>query len=226
MNFLKEIKELIVIVIVVVFLRAFVVEAFNIPSGSMKPTLDVGDFVLVNRLAYEISQPKRGDIVVFKWPVNPQIDFIKRIIGVPGDHIVVKGQTLYINGKEVKWQFVKQTDRKLIYYEYLPIGDGKYRKHLIAIYKHPFVPRRDVDVVVPPGDYFVMGDNRDNSEDSRYWGFVPRKDLIGDAFVIYFSGHVPSLTTAENNPLIGIRQLLLALISPRIDRIGMQLMRR
>jgi signal peptidase I (EC:3.4.21.89). Serine peptidase. MEROPS family S26A len=83
MNFLKEIKELIIIVIVVIFLRVFVVEAFNIPSGSMKPTLDVGDFVLVNRLAYEISKPKRGDIVVFKWPVNPNIDFIKRIIGVP-----------------------------------------------------------------------------------------------------------------------------------------------
>jgi len=97
----KWLKELAVVIIVVLLIRAFLVQAYNIPSGSMKPTLLVGDFILVNKLVYKLSEPQRGDIVVFKWPVNPNIDFIKRIIGMPGDTIEVRGEKVFINGKEL-----------------------------------------------------------------------------------------------------------------------------
>lgn len=220
----KWFKELVLVIIVVFLVRAFLVQAYNIPSGSMKPTLLVGDFILVNKLVYRLSEPQRGDIIVFKWPVNPQIDFIKRIIGMPGDIIEVRGEKVFINGQELPLRLIGKVEEdgttKLIYEETLPNGT-KYR---VAFYENPFMFRKDVDTIrVPEGNYFVMGDNRDNSEDSRYWGFVPKENIVGKAFVIYFSGDIPPLDSTNVNIFTGFKQLFLALLNPRLDRIGKSL---
>jgi len=220
----KWFKELVIVIIVVLFIRTFLVQAYNIPSGSMKPTLLVGDFILVNKLVYKLSEPQRGDIVVFKWPVNPQIDFIKRIIGMPGDTIEVKGEKVFINGKEVPLRFISKIQEdgtdKLIYEEILPNGV----RHKIALYEYPFIPRKDAYYAkIPEGYYFVMGDNRDNSEDSRYWGLLPRENIVGKAFFIYFSGDIPPLESTDVNILTGFKQLFLAILNPRFERIGKSL---
>ncbi|MFN3870312.1 MAG: signal peptidase I [Aquificaceae bacterium] len=219
----KWLKEFVLVIIIVLFVRAFLVQAYNIPSGSMKPTLLVGDFILVNKLVYKISEPQRGDIVVFKWPVNPQIDFIKRIIGMPGDTIEIRGERVFINGQELPLRFIGRVEEdgttKLIYEETLPNGV----KHKIVLYENPLF-RKDVGPIrIPEEHYFVMGDNRDNSEDSRYWGLLPRENIVGKAFVIYFSGDIPPLESTDVNIFTGFRQLFLALINPRFERIGKSL---
>ena len=217
----RWIAELIVIVIIVLFIRAFVAQAYNIPSGSMKPTLLVGDFILVNKLVYRFSEPQRGDIVVFKYPIDPNIDFIKRIIALPGEEVEVRNNQVFINGKPLPLIEVGRGEenglRKVIYEEVLPEG----KKHKVQFYEDfPFSKRDFGPVVVPPNHYFVMGDNRDNSEDSRYWGFVPRENIVGKAFVIYFSGDVPPLQTTNVSIFTGIKQLILAILNPRFERIG------
>ncbi len=176
---LRELLEALITAILVAFvLKAFIIQAFRIPSGSMIPTLLVGDQILVLKMAYGIHNPvnglylahfhgpQRGDIVVFRYPFDETKDFIKRVIGLPGDHIQVKDKIVYVNGKPMTEPYTQ--------------------------YLHPDekdVPRRDVmgDTVVPPGQYFVMGDNRDDSYDSRYWGFVKRDKILGRAFMIYWS---------------------------------------
>lgn len=187
--------------LIVLLLRSFVVEPFRIPSGSMMPTLLIGDFILVNKFDYgirlpvidkkviDIGAPKRGDVVVFRYPENPSIPFIKRVIGLPGDTISYYDNRLYVNGKLVEevpdgiyrgfWSGQNMTGANL-YTEHL----GKLR-HSILI--EPGYPTAEGTWKVPPHSYFVMGDNRDNSRDSRYWGFVPDKDLIGRAFLIWFN---------------------------------------
>lgn len=217
----RWITELIVIVIIVLLIRAFVTQPYNIPSGSMQPTLLVGDFILVNKLVYRFSEPQRGDIVVFKYPIDPNIDFIKRIIALPGEEIEVRNNQVFINGKPLPLIEVGRGEengvRKVIYEEILPEG----RKHKVQFYEDfPFSKRDFGPVVVPPNHYFVMGDNRDNSEDSRYWGFVPRENIVGKAFVIYFSGDVPPLQTTDISIFTGIKQLILAILNPRFERIG------
>jgi len=217
----KWLIEFIVIIAVFLIIRTFFVQAFNIPSGSMKPTLLVGDFILVNKLVYRFTEPRRGDIVVFKWPLNPKIDFIKRIIGMPGDTIEIRGHRVFINGKELPLKLVgKDKDgeyERLIYEETLPNGV----KHLIALYKNPPVPRVNLPPTkIPENAYFVMGDNRDNSEDSRYWGFLYRDNIVGKAFVIYFSGKVPPIRTTDVTPFTAFRQIFYAILNPRFDRIG------
>jgi signal peptidase I len=217
----KWITELIVIVIIVLLIRAFVAQAYNIPSGSMKPTLLVGDFILVNKLVYRFSEPQRGDIVVFKYPIDPNIDFIKRIIALPGEEVEVRNNQVFINGKPLPLIEVGRGEengvRKVIYEEVLPEG----KKHKVQFYEDfPFSKRDFGPVVVPPNHYFVMGDNRDNSEDSRYWGFLPRENIVGKAFVIYFSGDVPPLQTTDVSIFTGIKQLILAILNPRFERIG------
>jgi len=217
----RWIAELIVIVIIVLLIRAFVAQAYNIPSGSMKPTLLVGDFILVNKLVYRFSEPQRGDIVVFKYPIDPNIDFIKRIIALPGEEVEVRNNQVFINGKPLPLIEVGRGEenglRKVIYEEVLPEG----KKHKVQFYEDfPFSKRDFGPVVVPPNHYFVMGDNRDNSEDSRYWGFVPRENIVGKAFVIYFSGDVPPLQTTDVSIFTGIKQLILAILNPRFERIG------
>jgi signal peptidase I len=217
----RWITELIVIVIIVLLIRAFVAQAYNIPSGSMKPTLLVGDFILVNKLVYRFSEPQRGDIVVFKYPIDPNIDFIKRIIALPGEEVEVRNNQVFINGKPLPLIEVGRGEengvRKVIYEEVLPEGI----KHKVQFYEDfPFSKRDFGPVLVPPNHYFVMGDNRDNSEDSRYWGFLPRENIVGKAFVIYFSGDVPPLQTTDVSIVTGIKQLILAILNPRFERIG------
>jgi len=217
----RWITELIVIVIIVLLIRAFVAQAYNIPSGSMKPTLLVGDFILVNKLVYRFSEPQRGDIVVFKYPIDPNIDFIKRIVALPGEEVEVRNNQVFINGKPLPLIEVGRGEengvRKVIYQEVLPEGI----KHKVQFYEDfPFSKRDFGPVVVPPNHYFVMGDNRDNSEDSRYWGFLPRENIVGKAFVIYFSGDVPPLQTTDVSIFTGIKQLILAILNPRFERVG------
>lgn len=194
-------RSLFVVFLVVFILRSFVVEPFRIPSGSMLPTLKIGDFILVNKFSYGIrwpfgnkvifssGKPKSGDVVVFKFPVNPKIDFIKRVVGVPGDKISYINKVLTINGKIMKQEFLAKTldPNNSLTQSSLKISENlKGDKH--NIYIMPWKNETDFKgLVVPKGKYFVMGDNRDNSEDGRYWGFVDQKYLVGKAFLVWFS---------------------------------------
>jgi signal peptidase I len=178
---IRENAEAILIAIVIaLFIRTFVVQAFKIPSGSMKPTLQIGDHILVNKFIYgvkipylntvllPVKDPQRGDIVVFKFPLDPRKDFIKRVIGIPGDVVEIHDKAIYINRQRLN--------------------------HDVGVYSDPHViagnlrPRDNLGpITVPKGALFVMGDNRDESFDSRFWGFVPLRDVSGKAFIIYWS---------------------------------------
>lgn len=207
---IKHIVETIVFIFVVVSLvRVFLVQAFNIPSGSMKPTLLVGDFILVNKLVYgnwdlgipftnivfyhknnRIAQIDRGDVIVFKYPEDPSIDFIKRVVGLPGDIVEVKDDIVYVNGKPLERKpagyYEEENEKVKKYTETTFRRDGSPYSYTIMEVEDgigaDFGP-----VQVPPNSYFVLGDNRDNSKDSRFWGFVPDDYVVGQAFVIYFS---------------------------------------
>ena len=186
------------IVLIVLILRSFIAEPFRIPSGSMMPTLLVGDFILVNKFTYGIrlpvinkkiiamNEPHRGDIVVFRFPKEPSIDYIKRIIGLPGDKVVYKNKQLTVNDVPVKevsmgrYQGVGQGEDMTGAEEFIENLTGV--EHSILIRNG--VPSVEFSHVVPEGSYFVMGDNRDNSNDSRYWGYVPEANLVGRAFFI------------------------------------------
>lgn len=186
-------------ILLALFIRTFIVQAFKIPSGSMKPTLLIGDHLLVNKFIYGIKipfldrfivrfkSPARGDIIVFKWPVDESLDFIKRVIGVEGDTIEIKGDSLYINGEKVKTEYEeKYSDRGIRRAdEYLEFLGGVRHYILDEPMKnehYEFGP-----VTVPEDSVFVMGDNRDNSQDSRYWGFVSLNKIKGKAMIIYWS---------------------------------------
>ncbi|NOY15689.1 MAG: signal peptidase I [Gammaproteobacteria bacterium] len=190
------------VILIVFILRSFIAEPFRIPSGSMLPTLNIGDFILVNKFSYgirlpvinekviSISDPKRGDIMVFRFPHDPKLNFVKRVIGLPGDKIEYKAEKLYINGKlmqqkaDGKYKFRNGVSRKL--------SLNKLTEDLGNV-KHDILidPRRRSSQTmrfdVPKGQYFVMGDNRNYSNDSRYWGFVPDRNVVGKAFYIWFS---------------------------------------
>ena len=188
------------ILLLVLLLRSFLAEPFRIPSGSEKPDLLIGDFIVANKFTYgirlpvlhkkimAIGEPKRGDIVVFLWPKDTSTYFIKRVIGLPGDVITYKDKVLTINGQVAPQTLLgERTDQD---------ANEKWRvllkrENLLGvqhdIYLRPDQLATDFSVTVPPGNYFVMGDNRDNSLDSRYWGFVPEKDLIGKAIWVFFS---------------------------------------
>src|SRR3989344_5698416 len=188
------------VILIVFLIRSFLAEPFRIPSGSMLPSLYIGDFILVNKFAYGIRLPvanikildidgtKRGQVVVFRFPGDPSVNYIKRVVGIPGDRIAYKDKRLYINGT-----LMEQQDG----YSYLPPG-GEFSsevqrvtenlggvQHAILTTSRPDMPLPEI--VVPEGKYFVMGDNRDHSNDSRYWGFVPDQNLVGKAFFIWFS---------------------------------------
>ncbi|HHH47022.1 MAG TPA: signal peptidase I [Thiotrichales bacterium] len=189
------------VILAVLVLRSFVAEPFRIPSGSMMPTLLVGDFILVNKFTYglrlpvlntkivELDEPKRGDVVVFRYPENPSIDYIKRVVGLPGDHVAYHDKVLRINGRLMPQEPVGTyvgTGASLPStgaMELIEDLDGV--KHHILV--HPGAPGREGEWDVPAGHYFVMGDNRDNSRDSRYFGFVPEENLIGKAFMIWMN---------------------------------------
>ncbi len=189
------------ILLIVLLLRSFIAEPFRIPSGSLEPTLLVGDFILVNKYNYglrlpvlnnkflKVGEPKMGDIVVFRWPPDTSIDYIKRFVAGPGDHIQYKDKVLYINGKQQPQKHVTFTTDS--------DGQGNVwkveeREEILNGVKHNIFVRPDrrgsnYDYVVPKGEYFAMGDNRDDSSDSRYWGFVPEANIIGRAMAIWMS---------------------------------------
>jgi signal peptidase I len=180
-NIFREYGEAILIaVILALFIRTFVVQAFKIPSGSMKPTLLVGDHILVNKFIYGVKvpfsnitliplkDPKRGDIVVFKFPEDPKKDFIKRVIAVAGDTVQIRNKKVYINDKPMEDPYGTHLDPHLI------PGGARPRDNLGP-------------VTVPTNSFFVMGDNRDHSYDSRFWGFVNQSAVKGKAFIIYWS---------------------------------------
>ncbi|SMC17933.1 signal peptidase I Serine peptidase. MEROPS family S26A [Desulfacinum hydrothermale DSM 13146] len=179
-TFREYTEAVVVAVLLALFIRAFVVQAFKIPSGSMKNTLLIGDHILVSKFSYglkipvldkeiiHLGSPQRGDIVVFKYPQDPSKDFIKRVIGLPGDTIVIRNKKVFVNGQPLKEPYARFTDPRI-----LP-GAVSPRDNLGPL-------------VVPPHSFFVMGDNRDESYDSRFWKFVDESDLKGKAFIIYWS---------------------------------------
>ncbi|VAW71004.1 Signal peptidase I [hydrothermal vent metagenome] len=189
-------KSFFPVLLIVFLLRGFLVEPFRIPSGSMIPSLYIGDFILVNKFAYgvrmpvfnkvifEMDKPERGDVAVFKYPKDPSIDYIKRVIGVPGDHIAYYNKVLYVNDIEVKHKQIGEYSGPG---EYNPARE--YTETLFGVEHNILLisqrPGRDAEYIVPEGHYFMMGDNRDNSNDSRYWGVVPEKYLVGKAFLIW-----------------------------------------
>ena len=191
------------VLLVVLVVRSFVVEPFQIPSGSMRPTLEVGDFILVNKFAYglrlpvvntrflEVDDPERGDVMVFRFPEEPSVNFIKRVVGLPGDRIRYEDKQLYINGEAVPKELMEEAaSQQLLLEEHL--GEVEH-----YIYNNPRDPGPQMrEVEVPEGHYFTMGDNRDHSNDSRYWGFVPEENIVGRAFAVWmhWDGGLPSFT--------------------------------
>ncbi|MBZ0070226.1 MAG: signal peptidase I [Gammaproteobacteria bacterium] len=189
------------VIFIVLVLRSFIAEPFRIPSGSMMPTLLVGDFILVNKFAYglrlpvlnskvvAVGEPQRGDVVVFRYPEDPSIDYIKRVVGLPGDRISYHDKILHINGVAMPQAEIGR---------YVGIGSGvsssgaSLREERLGDVVHQILVRPgsggvEGEIEVPAGHYFMMGDNRDNSKDSRYFGPVPEANLVGKAFMIWMN---------------------------------------
>ncbi len=176
----ENVEAIIIAIILALFIRTFIIQAFKIPSGSMIPTLQIGDHILVNKFIYGVKipfvkkaiipykKPKQGDIIVFRYPVEPDKDFIKRVIGGPGDVILVKNKKVFVNDAPLNHDPGVFTDSHVL--------PGQIN------------PRDNIGpITVPAGSYFVMGDNRDNSYDSRFWGFVDETEIKGKALIIYWS---------------------------------------
>lgn len=192
----ENVEALVIAVILALFIRAFVVQAFKIPSGSMENTLLIGDYILVNKFIFgvkvpftdmtvvPVKDPQRGDIIVFKYPGDPSKDYIKRVVGVGGDSIDIRDKRVYVNGELQENAFAKFTDSRVF------SDPHKYPKNILQ--RDNYGPKN-----VPEGELFVMGDNRDSSNDSRFWGFVPKSSVKGRAFVIYWSW--------DKNKKIGVR---------------------
>lgn len=173
-------EAIITALILALLIRAYIIQAFKIPSGSMIPTLVIGDHILVNKFLYgtkipfsetmvlEFTKPEKGDIIVFKYPEDPARDFIKRVVAVEGDVVESKNKAIYVNGKQTSEPYTQHTDNSI-----RPMG---------------IEPRDNFGpLIVPRNKFFVMGDNRDQSYDSRYWGYVDRKDIKGKALILYWS---------------------------------------
>jgi signal peptidase I len=176
----ENVEAILIAIVLALFIRTFIVQAFKIPSGSMKETLQIGDHILVNKFIYgvklpftgktlvPIKDPQRGDIIVFKFPEDPSKDFIKRVIAIGGDTVAVRDKQVFINDQPVYYSQAEYVDSKIW--------------PAVAQPRDNFGPK-----VVPPNSLFVMGDNRDQSYDSRFWGFVDLKAVKGEAFMIYWS---------------------------------------
>ncbi|ABC36367.1 signal peptidase I [Burkholderia thailandensis] len=204
------------VILVVFVVRSFVVEPFKIPSGSMVPTLLVGDFILVNKFDYGLRLPitnqkitegrplERGDVVVFRYPKDESVDYIKRVIGLPGDTVAYQDKKLTINGQPVpetplsdyfdeeRMNYAKQFEETLGTRKNAILNNPSVPPFVMGADDYPYrdncqYDSRGVVCKVPPGHYFMMGDNRDNSADSRYWGFVPDKNIVGRAFFIWMN---------------------------------------
>lgn len=218
--YLEYSKSFFPVILLVFVLRSFLVEPFKIPSGSMMPTLLAGDYILVNKFTYglrvpvlnntfvEMNQPKRGDVFVFHYPPEPTIDYIKRVVGVPGDTIQYQDKQLIVNGKKLQVTFISDYNYNMSFKDI----DGSDQEnsmtaqqsteqlvdvnHDILVHDVPNQYhsgslgeklQNGETITVPVGHYFAMGDNRDNSADSRVWGFVPEHNLVGRAFFIWFN---------------------------------------
>ena len=193
---LHSLQSILYIIIAAIFIITFCVQPFRIPSGSMEPTLLVGDFLLVAKQSpltdtgglLPSAKIHRGDIIVFHYPVDPEMHLVKRVVGIPGDHLKLRGGRVYING----------TPLNESYAVYRPSAPDSFRDNFPRLQSaSPDIDSRwwirmrtlidDGELIIPAGNYFVLGDNRNDSEDSRYWGFVPRADIVGKPLLIYFS---------------------------------------
>ncbi|MBC9249946.1 signal peptidase I [Pseudomonas alcaligenes] len=219
-------KSFFPVLAIVLVLRSFLLEPFQIPSGSMKPTLEVGDFILVNKFAYgirlpvldtkviEVGNPQRGDVMVFRYPSDPSVNYIKRVVGLSGDRIrYTSNKRLLINGEPVTEQLLGEEPGSLgsvvLYKEKLGEVEHLIRKEMRRYRIEP-----NTEWVVPQGYYFMMGDNRDNSNDSRYWndpkiakdllGMVPDRNIVGKAFAVWMSWPEPKLRSLPNFSRIGL----------------------
>lgn len=208
------------VILFVFILRSFIFEPFRIPSGSMLPTLKSGDFILVNKFQYGIripiinkkliplQNPKAGDVLVFRYPVDPSIDYIKRVVGLPGQTVRYEGNQLYIDGRRVDitpdGQYFEPDQNNYVSEFTESLGattnqillNTQQSQDYMPITRFPYIEncdytRQAVECLVPEGNYFVMGDNRDNSLDSRYWGFVPDENIVGRAFFIWMNFSEP-----------------------------------
>lgn len=197
-DLITSLQSLMGTVVIAIFVITFIVQAFQIPSGSMENTLLIGDYLLVDKLCYgghglgdhvmPYRKIDRGDVIVFHYPVDPQQHFVKRVIGIPGDRLRLVNKKVFIDGKPLEEPYVHFIDPPNdVFRDNFPRLDipaprleGKWWLQM-----HKLV--EDGQLIVPEGSYFVMGDNRDDSEDSRYWGFVPRENIIGRPLVIYWS---------------------------------------
>lgn len=204
------------VILIVFVLRSFLFEPFKIPSGSMIPTLLVGDFILVNKFTYgirlpvintkiiDINEPQRGDVMVFRYPEDPSLDYIKRVVGMPGDTVAYQDKKLSINGKAVEMNQVadflhperlyysQQYTEKLGDVDHRVLNDADAPAYIPGVSSFPYRENctynaSGVICKVPDGHYFMMGDNRDNSRDSRAWGFVPEQNIVGKAFFIWLN---------------------------------------
>lgn len=199
-------KSFFSVLLIVLILRSFLFEPFKIPSGSMIPTLEVGDYIAVNKFSYglrlpivgteivPIGEPQRGDIMVFRYPLKKTMNFIKRVVGLPGDTVTYENNSLYINGNKVDTEFVAQMPPQQPVIRILDetLGEHTHKIHIDT--RRPAAPANTW--VVPQGHYFVMGDNRDYSSDSRVWGFVPENHIVGKAVAVWMHmpGWVPSFS--------------------------------
>jgi signal peptidase I len=210
------IAEWAVTIILLLFGTTNLVQAFVIPTGSMEDTLLIGDHLLVDKLAYApqgpaskyllpYREPKRGDIIVFRYPIDIQQTFVKRCIGVPGDRIKLVNKQLYLNGRAVQEPYVYHKSEMIDSYRDNFPGEPNVRVPEAAIDMLTNHLQND-EIVVPPGYYFAMGDNRDSSLDSRYWGFVPRGNIIGKPLIIYWS--YDASTEALSKPMMSVDHLI------------------
>jgi signal peptidase I len=214
---IKEIKSFSLIVLLVFVFRSIVVEPYRIPTGSMIPTLMIGDFILVNKFAYgikvpfsdvfsdpiyikEAEKPKRGDIIVFKYPKDPSINYVKRVVGIPGDEVEIVNKVLFVNGEPIA---MEEFEGK----EIMDDMDDRFKQYKLKFFhsqfegSQKFVIQLDSEgfyrvdfpkTKVPDGQYFALGDNRDFSQDSRYWGFVPFENVKGRVLAVWLSIVFPS----------------------------------
>lgn len=219
-------KSFFPVLALVLVLRSFLVEPFQIPSGSMKPTLEVGDFILVNKFAYglrlpvldtkvvDIGEPQRGDVMVFRYPSDPNVNYIKRVVGLPGDHLRYSSdKRLFVNGQPVAERLIGDEPGGLgsarLYHEKLGAAEHLVRKEMRRYRIEP-----DREWTVPAGHYFMVGDNRDNSNDSRYWddpnilpalqGMVPDRNIVGKAFAVWMSWPEPKLSNLPTFSRVGL----------------------